>query len=288
MMVRRTLLLSAAALVLMAGAALAQDEQPKDRIEDRIEDSVDQRVQEGGHGADHAAAGHGEAHGEHGGGHGAHHPAAEPHPINWYEWHYGKDILGGELDPGEEPMPPGILFALLNFAVFAGLLVKFAGPKLVGYLRTRHDTVKGQLDEAARLRAEARAKLDEYNRRIAGLDQEVSKLMHEILAEGEAERDAILAQARSQAEAMKREARARIENEIARARLALEREVVSAAVAAAEKVLRERTTPDDQARLFDSFIANLVAQGSGGPEGGGGTSGPGRRKRRGTVDEEWG
>jgi F-type H+-transporting ATPase subunit b len=229
---------------------------------------------EGGH---HGADSHGG---------GAHHKAEPPPPINWFQWHYGKDLHGGELHPAEEPMPPGFLFALLNFAVFAAILVKFAGPKLVGYLRARHDLVKGLLDEAARLRAEARAKLDEYNRRIAGIDEEVTRLMHEIRGEAEAERDAILAQARGQADAMKREAQARIESEIARARHVLEREVVSAAVAAAQKILAERTTPEDQSRLFDGFIANLVAAGSGPGDGGGGT--PGKRKRRGTVDEEWG
>lgn len=230
------------------------------------------------------------AHGAgHGAGHGAHHPAEPPPPINWYKLHYGKDVKGGALDRAEEPMAPGLLFALINFAIFVGLLVKFTGPKLATYLRERHDAVKEQLDEAARLRADARAKLDEYNRRIEGLDQEVTRLMSEIRAEAEAERDAMLAQARSQAEAMKRDAQLRIESEIARARLALEREVVAAAVAAAEKVLRERTTADDQARLFDGFIANLVAAGSepSGPGGGGG-GGRGGRKRRGTVDEEWG
>jgi len=236
-----------------------------------------------------AEGGHPPAHGDaHGAGHGAHHAAEPPPPINWFESHYGKDLHGGELDTGEEPMPPGLLFALINFAIFVSLLVKFAGPKLATYLRVRHETVKGQLDEAARLRAEARAKLDEYNRRIEGLDQEVTRLMHEIRAEAEAEREAMLTQARTQAEAMKRDAQLRIESEIARARLALEREVVAAAVAAAEKVLRERTTADDQARLFDGFIANLVAAGSepSGPGGGGGPGG--KRKRRGTVDEEWG
>jgi F0F1-type ATP synthase membrane subunit b/b' len=70
---------------------------------------------------------------------------------------------------------------------------------------------------------------------------------------------------------MKREAQLRIESEIARARLALEREVVAAAVAAAEKVLRERTTPEDQARLFDGFIATLGAAGDGPTPGAGGT-----------------
>ncbi len=222
-------------------------------------------------------------------GHGAHHAAGPPPPINWFQWHYGKDLNGGKLDAAEEPMPPGLLFALINFAIFVTLLVKFAGPKLATYLRVRHETVKGQLDEAAQLRAEARAKLDEYNRRIEGMDQEVTRLMSEIRAEAESEREAMLANARSQAEAMKRDAQLRIESEIARARLALEREVVAAAVAAAEKVLRERTTPEDQARLFDGFIANLVAAGSepSGPGGGGG-GGRGGRKRRGTVDEEWG
>ncbi|HKE19042.1 MAG TPA: ATP synthase F0 subunit B [Kofleriaceae bacterium] len=213
-----------------------------------------------------------------------------PPPINWFHLHYGKDSGGGTLEPGEEPMPPGLLFALINFAVFVSILVKFAGPKLATYLRVRHETVKGQLDEAARLRAEARDKLDEYNRRIEGMDQEVTRLMHEIRAEAEAERDHMLAQARSQAEALTREAQLRIESEIARARLALEREVVAAAVAAAEKVLRERTTPEDQARLFDGFIASLGAAGSGpsGPAGGGGGGGGSERPRRGSVDEEWG
>ncbi len=281
----RSLLLGPASAVALAfGVAGAAEVPAWAQTEEAAEPEIEPA--EGGHPPAHGAAAHGAGHGA---GHGAHHAAEPPPPINWFHWHYGKDLNGGALDAAEEPMPPGLLFALVNFAIFVSLLVKFAGPKLATYLRVRHETVKGDLDEAARLRAEARAKLDEYNRRIEGLDQEVTRLMSEIRAEAEAERDAMLAQARSQAEAMKRDAQLRIESEIARARLALEREVVSAAVAAAEKVLRERTTADDQARLFDGFIANLVAAGSepSGPGGGGG-GGRGGRKRRGTVDEEWG
>lgn len=231
--------------------------------------------------------GHGGAEQGHGAGHGGHHKAEPPPSINWFAWHYGKDLKGGTLAADEEPMAPGLLFALINFAIFAGILVKAAGPKLTAYLRGRHETVKTALEEAAALRAEARAKLDEYNRRIAGIDEEVTTLMQEIRGEAEAERDYILTQARTQAEAMTKEAQARIESEIARARLTLEREVVSAAVSAAQDVLRQRTTPEDQGRLFDGFIANLVATGTGGP-GSSGAPGGGKRARRGTVDEEWG
>lgn len=223
-----------------------------------------------------------------GGGHGehpeytasGHHGAAPPHPINWARWiHWPNqpvDLHGGELADDEQPMPPGILFALINFAIFLGLLIKLAGPKLAVFLRTRHEMVKGQLEEAARLRAEARAKLDEYNQRIATVDAEVNRLMAEIRAEAEAEREMMLAQAKSQAAALRKDARRRIEAEIARARLTLEREVASAAVAAAEKILRERTGDDDQVRMFGNFVDALLA----GP--------PGAQPEAATkVDEEW-
>lgn len=246
-------------LLLLPGArALAQDEVvPEDPVEH----------------ADIEGGGHGEHEGHTAGGH---HGAAPPLPVNWYQWHAGKDVLGGELAKEEDAMPPGLLFALLNFAIFLGLIIKLARPKLLAFLRTRHETVKGQLEEAARLRAEAREKLDEYNRRIAGVDGEVNKLLAEIRADAEAEREMILAQARSQAEALKAEAQRRIESEVARARLALEREVASAAVAAAEKILRERTTGDDQARMFGNFVDALLA----GP--------PGAQPETATkVDEDW-
>lgn len=265
--------LAGSALALVLAAPLAAIAQPGEEAAETVSESMP--PPEGGHGG--AEAGHGAGH------HGAHHPAEPPPPINWFQWHFGKDQHGGTLSAEEEPMAPGMLFALINFAIFVGILVKAAGPKLVGYLRGRHETVKTALEEAAALRAEARAKLDEYNRRIAGIDEEVSTLMQEIRSDAEAERDHILTQARTQAEAMKKEAQSRIESEIARARLTLEREVVSAAVSAAQEVLRQRTTPEDQARLFDGFIANLVATSTGGPGGSGG-----KRSRRGTVDEEWG
>lgn len=265
------------AIALGAGPASAQPGEPEDPLgssageletgpADRgtgTPDVVDQAGIEGG------------GHGEHGG----HHPAAAPPPVNWYQLHYGKDLHGGTLDPGEEPMAPGVLFAIFNFAVFVGLLVVSAGPKLAAYLRTNHALVKDQLEEAARLRVEARAKLDEYNQRIGGVDAEVNRLLQEIRAEADVEREMILKQARAQADAMAQEAERRIASEIARARAALSREVVGAAMAAAERILTERTTPDDQARLFDGFIAKLTAEG-----GGNG----GDRARRGSVDEEWG
>ena len=267
----RAALAAAACSLALAGPALAQVTGEDPAGHEGEPGVVDHA---GVHGGGHAeAGGPTEEHGEHGAQHGAHHAAEPPPPINWYQWHPGKDILGGELQAGEEPMPPGLLFGLLNFFVFIGLLVKFAGPKMATYLRTRHDTIKSQLEEAARLRQEARDKLEEYNQRIAGVDAEVNKLIGEIRAEADAEKQAILEQARAQAAAMKLDAERRIESEIARARTQLEREVVTAAIAAAEKILSERTTAEDQRRMFDGFLGTLAGGapgGSPGPAAGGG------------------
>jgi F-type H+-transporting ATPase subunit b len=185
-------------------------------------------------------------------------------------------------------MAPGLLFALFNFAVFLGLLVKFAGPKLATHLRTRHDSIKEQLQEAARLRREAREKLEEYGRRIAGVDAEVDRLIGEIRAETEAEKQMILEQARHQADAMKRDAERRIESEIARARGMLEREVVAAAVAAAEKLLGERTTAADQTRMFDTFLETLAPASRPPPSSTPPPSSPPPSSPPTSVDEEWG
>jgi F-type H+-transporting ATPase subunit b len=206
-----------------------------------------------------------------------------PPPINWVDFGWkSKDDHGGPLGDGmvgpdgdshqrplapgesEEPMPPPFVLALLNFAIFVGLLVKFAGPKISAYLRNRHETIKKDLAEAARLRLEAENKLAEYSSRLAKVNAEVDQLIGEIRADADAEKARILEEARAQAAALKKDAEERISSEIARARLELEREVVAAAVAAAERLLHDKTTASDQQALFDGFVASLKPAAPGG------------------------
>ena len=190
-----------------------------------------------------AAGGHGDAH-------------AQP-PINWLEFHYGKNVYGEPAKPGDKPMNPAVAFVLLNFTIFAGLLVFKAGPALSGYLQGRHTEVKESLEEAARLRSQAEKELAEYKAKVAGVDREVDKLVAEIRADAEAEKQRILIQAEQTAASLKKEAEQRIQAEIQRARVSLEQEVFAAAIGKAEQMLREGATVNDHAQLVDSFIAEL-------------------------------
>jgi F-type H+-transporting ATPase subunit b len=193
-------------------------------------------------------------------GHDAHATHA-PDPINWTSFSYkDKNVHGEEFQKGDTPMAPPLVAAFINFSIFGFLIIWKGGPPIMKHVRNKHTTIKSSLEEAAKLRAEAREKLAEFDKRIADVDGEVDALVKGIRADADSEKKRIIEHAEAQAAAMKKEAEDRIEAEIARARIQLEREVVAVAIAAAEKVLREKAMPADQKDLADTFITGLAAQ----------------------------
>jgi len=184
--------------------------------------------------------------------------------INWFNLGYRDlDVQGAKLEGHGERMPPPFGLAIMNFAVFAAILVWKAGPPLRSFVEQRHVSIKDALDEGRRLRKEAQAKLAEYDGRIAGVQAEVDELIAEIRKAAEQEKQRILADAEHQAAAMKKSAESQIAAEIDRARAELEREVMAAAVAATETLIREKATPADQKKLVDGFLDDLQKPQSG-------------------------
>lgn len=191
-------------------------------------------------------------------------PAGDPtQHFNWTDLGYkSKDIAGGALEKDEPPMSAPMVVMLINFGIVLAIIGWKVAPPVQTYVRKRHYSIKEALDEAARLRADAKAKLDEYDSRLGKAEAEVDTLIAGIRADAEAEKKRIIASAEAQAAAMKRDAEARIAAEIARARLELEREVIAAAVAAAETMIRSKASSDDHVKLIDSFISDVQAQAS--------------------------
>jgi F-type H+-transporting ATPase subunit b len=188
------------------------------------------------------------------------------HPLDYRKY----DEWGGPLGDGkmedketrkevheEEPMSAPFVFALVNFGLLLLLLAKYLVPAGRKVAVERHDQIKTALDEAAKLRDEAKRKLADYEARIANVDAEIEKLVAGIRADAEADKKRILEAAETQAEQMKRDADQRIAAEIELARARLAQEVSSAASAAAAKLVRERATADDQKRLVSNFISGL-------------------------------
>ncbi|MBV6658823.1 MAG: ATP F0F1 synthase subunit B [Devosiaceae bacterium] len=152
-------------------------------------------------------------------------------------------------------------WALVGLIIFLGLMVYLKVPGMVTRaLDARADKVRGELEEARRLREEAQAVLADFRRKTQNAEEEA---------------DAILAQAKAEAARMTEETEAALEEMITRRTAAAEARIAQAeaqalgevrskaaelAVAASEKVLADQVQGDAAASLIDSAIADVKAR----------------------------
>jgi F-type H+-transporting ATPase subunit b len=213
-----------------------------------------------------------EQHGEGGGegheaaDHGAHHEDPSKY-FNWFghiapfgsSSYKSLDKQGGTLEPGETHMSVPFVLVLVNFGIVLFIIGWKVGPMATQMAAKRSDEIKGALDEAARLRNQAKEKLAEYDSKLRAAESEMAKLIEDMRKDAESEKARIIAAAEAQAAALKKDAEERIAAEIDRARVSLQREVTAAAGLVAEQVLREKTTAADQAALVDTFLRDVNA-----------------------------
>ncbi len=176
------------------------------------------------------------------------------HHINWWSWDYK---AGTDQAREHRHMPPPFGFALINFAIFAAILYRLAAKPITEFLQTRHTTIKRDLDEAAVLRRQAETRLQEYDQKIARMDEELADLIAQVRREAEVEKQRIIAHAEEEARRLRAEAEAQIQAEVARARALLKRELVEAAVTAARATLVDQFSAEDQKRLSSRYLAEL-------------------------------
>jgi F-type H+-transporting ATPase subunit b len=184
-------------------------------------------------GGGHEAAAHeaDAAHGEHGeAGHDEHAP----------QWNYVQ--FAGQLT---------------NFAIWLFLIYTILNRALPKFLADRRAAVVDGLEEAKRMKEQAEAKYAEYSKRIDTMDEELARVRDDMKKAGLDERDRLVKDAAEKAERLHAEARFLVQQQMKQLREELTREAIESAVAAAERILRERTTPADQQRLADEYLAHL-------------------------------
>lgn len=149
------------------------------------------------------------------------------------------------------------LASMFNLAVFLGILVYFAGPKIQGYFHTRATVLRSDIEDAKQLRREAQAKLDEYSARLEQLDTEREALMDEYHRQGEREKDRLVADAGRQIEKLRADAEVVIQQEVRKAVAAIERQAVELAVDMARTTLQGRLDERTQNSLVDAYVEDL-------------------------------
>jgi F-type H+-transporting ATPase subunit b len=86
---------------------------------------------------------------------------------------------------GEHHAPDisGIIFPLLNFLIYAGIIYYFAFPLIRSFLKARHDQVLATVTEAAARKRSAEALVADYKSRLTKVDQEIDSIQALLKAE---------------------------------------------------------------------------------------------------------
>lgn len=159
---------------------------------------------------------------------------------------------------GEHGIPwATLLFSLINFLLFAGLLKKFAWPAIRDAVRERRQVVVREIEEATRLKREAEQLKAEWERRLANLAAELDQMRRQSREELDRERAQMLAQAQKLAETIRRDAERAAEQETRSAQAALREEVARRALEVARALAEQRLSPATQEKYVSEFLGRM-------------------------------
>lgn len=150
---------------------------------------------------------------------------------------------------------PGlIIWTLLNFLIFLGIIGKFGFKPLLASLKARQEGITNAISEADRINAEARMLMKENQDKMTSAQQEMMNL----IKEGKHQADALIQAAHEEAERVKRvkmtEALREIEREKEAALQSLRAETASLVVQATAKVLGSTMNAESHRALIESYI----------------------------------
>jgi len=143
------------------------------------------------------------------------------------------------------------------FVAFVGVLIKFAYRRITDALDSRAHGIKGEIEEATRLREEAQQLLANYQRKHRDAVKEAEEII--VQAKGDAERMAAQATVDIETEVRRR-------TELARAKIAgAEAQIiqdvrnisVDIAVRAAGQLVQERLGEEQAGKIVDDAISEL-------------------------------
>lgn len=161
-----------------------------------------------------------------------------------------------------EVIYPGIVpfvTSLVVFSIVVALFFKFIWPQIAKGLEERENKLRQEIRSAEEAREQAKSLLGEYERNLAQAREEANQM----IAKARADAKAVAEELRSRNEADLTEMKTRAAQEIDSAKRAaineLYAEAATLATAIASRILEREINADDQRRLVDDSLRELVA-----------------------------
>jgi F-type H+-transporting ATPase subunit b len=161
-----------------------------------------------------------------------------------------------------EAAPPNnwsdFILRTIAFVIVVGVLYKLLKKPIVDFLGSRREEIKTLLAELETKTEQAKAEHEKVQAKLATLEAETKRIVDELIAEGEAEKQKIIEAAHREAAYIQQQAEIAIEQEVQTARDGLKDEVAELSVAAAESIIQKKIRAEDQQRLISEFMAKVM------------------------------
>jgi F-type H+-transporting ATPase subunit b len=153
---------------------------------------------------------------------------------------------------------PGLsVWTIVVFLLVLWVLKRFAWAPILGALDAREAGIRGSIDQATEMRAEAAALLEEHRRQLADARRQAQEIVAESRNAAERLGREIQNKARQEGDRIIERARAEIGREKDAALAEIREEAVELALAAASRLLRERLTDEKDRALVESFLSEI-------------------------------
>lgn len=150
-------------------------------------------------------------------------------------------------------------FRVLNFIPLVVVLAWLLGRMIVSSLANRQQRIREELADLHIRRDEAEASYREFEARLAGMEQEMERIVEKAIAQAQQEKERILVDADRAAEEIKRQAEAAVQAEIENAKRYLRETIAEQAAAMAEELIVKNLTPADQVAITEQYLERVGA-----------------------------
>lgn len=150
-----------------------------------------------------------------------------------------------------------LLWRALNFSGLVFILVYFLTKPVKEGLRGRRQGIMEQFEDLDAKKSEAEQEYKEYEAKLAGMDDELKKMIDTAIAQGETEKERIIAEANRAADDIKRQADMAVQSAVADAQQTLKADIAEQAALMAEEIIKKNLQDTDQNSLVEDYLTKV-------------------------------
>ena len=151
-----------------------------------------------------------------------------------------------------------IIVQIVNFLILFFLLRIFAWKRLLNFLDARRAKISAEFKHIEDSKAEIVKLQSEYAEKLSSIDDQAKKKIREAIDEGKKITAEIKKGAYLEAQKIMETAREDIKHELSTAKEELKKDIVDLAMRAAESVIQEKLSEEQDRKLIKNFLDNVA------------------------------